>query len=381
MAHTAPSQLTLHPCSWYTGRAILSSSVTLESARLALAPSEIDPLEQQLTLDIVEATGDARRPSTMAGYDGPFLLFVEWCGERKPPRVPLPASEATTSLYLQFVAGTASSFAVVKTASAAIYCAHVCALIPEGLIPTKSQACKQIRAAARNRLGAFAPGRGKKEPLEWEHVTAIVAIYCPLAGFTLASLTAGTMIAVMFAGFLRYDCSVQIFADEVKFYIGHMELFMETRKNQKLREGDVLVIARGSGPSCPVTLVARLISAAKLEGKHVALFQKFDGHKPLMGPKAPPLSGQKMSYGQCRTQVHNALFKVLGAKSRLEKDAIIKMFGTQSLRSGGATAVAHTVDDRLFQRHGAWKSVAVKNEYVKDSLETRLSVTKAIPGY
>jgi len=354
-------------------------AVTLSSARLALAPSQYDPLEQELTLEIVEATGNARRPSTMAAYDTPFRLFIVWCGERTPPRIPLPASEGTTAMYLQFVARSASSYAVVKTASAAIYTAHVCALVPEALIPTKSQAAKQIRAAARNRLGVFAPGRGKKEPLEWVQVAAIVAIYCPLFGSTVTSLTVGTMISVMFAGFLRYDCSVKIFADEVKFYTNHMELFMQTRKNVKLREGDVLVIIRGTGPSCPVALVERLISAANLKSKHVPLFQKFDGRKPLMG--APTvLSGVAMNYGQCLRQVHNALFKVLGAKTQEDRWAVMKMFGTQSLRSGGATAVATKVEDRLFQRHGAWSSADIKNEYVKDSLETRLSVTKAI-GY
>jgi hypothetical protein len=345
-----------------------------------LAPSKDDPLEQELALEIVQAAGGARRPSTMAQYDNPWELFVWWCAQRKPPRVALPASEGTTAIYLQFVARGATSYSIVKTASAAIYTAHVCAMVPETEIPTKSQAAKQIRAAARNRLGDFAPNRGKKEPLEWEHVQAIVTLYCTVSSLTLTSLTVGTMIAVMFAGFLRYDCSVKIFADEVKFYGTHMELFMETRKNVRLREGDVLVIAKGSGPSCPYRLVARLIAAAGLEGKHVPLFQKFDGHRPLLGAKSAPLSGQAMTYSQCRTQVLNALFKVFGAKSKEAKDAVTKMYGTQSMRSGGATAVASKVEDRLFQRHGAWKSVDVKNSYVKDSLDTRLGVTRAI-GY
>ena len=53
--------------------------------------------------------------------------------------------------------------------------------------------------------------------MEVEHVVAIAVLYCPMASFTMQSLVVGTMIAVMFAGILRFDCAVKIFADEVKF--------------------------------------------------------------------------------------------------------------------------------------------------------------------
>ena len=53
--------------------------------------------------------------------------------------------------------------------------------------------------------------------------------------------------------------------------------------------------------------------------------------------------------------------------------------GTHSLRSGGATAAANAgVPDRLFLRHGRWSSVSAKDGYVKDSLASRLSVSKAL---
>ena len=39
--------------------------------------------------------------------------------------------------------------------------------------------------------------------------------------------------------------------------------------------------------------------------------------------------------------------------------------GTHSFRAGGATAAARAgVPDRLFQRHGRWKSEASKNMYI-----------------
>ena len=53
-----------------------------------------------------------------------------------------------------------------------------------------------------------------------------------------------------------------------------------------------------------------------------------------------------------------------------------KQFGLHSLRAGGASAAANAgVPDRLFKRHGRWNA---EDGYVKDSLESRLSVSKRI---
>ena len=52
------------------------------------------------------------------------------------------------------------------------------------------------------------------------------------------------------------------------------------------------------------------------------------------------------------------------------------------MRSGGATAAANAkVLDRIFKRHGHWKSENAKDGYVKDSLESRLVVSKNIGLY
>ena len=54
-----------------------------------------------------------------------------------------------------------------------------------------------------------------------------------------------------------------------------------------------------------------------------------------------------------------------------------KQFGLHSLRSGGATQAANNhVTDRLFKLHGRWRSENAKDGYVKDSLNSRLAVSK-----
>ena len=54
-------------------------------------------------------------------------------------------------------------------------------------------------------------------------------------------------------------------------------------------------------------------------------------------------------------------------------------FSLHSLCSGGAPSAANNgINDRIFQRHGPWKSTEAKNIYVDDSIEQRLTVSKRL---
>ena len=58
------------------------------------------------------------------------------------------------------------------------------------------------------------------------------------------------------------------------------------------------------------------------------------------------------------------------------------VFSIHSLRAEGATAAANAgVPDRLFKRHGRWRSENAKDGYVKDNLEARLKVSKMLGLY
>ena len=54
-------------------------------------------------------------------------------------------------------------------------------------------------------------------------------------------------------------------------------------------------------------------------------------------------------------------------------------FGMHSFRAGGAMAAADAgVKDRLFKRHGRWHSETAKDGYVKDSVDSQLSVSRSL---
>jgi hypothetical protein len=45
---------------------------------------------------------------------------------------------------------------------------------------------------------------------------------------------------------------------------------------------------------------------------------------------------------------------------------ILKKYALHSLRSGGATTAANLgISDRLFKKHGRWRSETAKDEYIK----------------
>jgi hypothetical protein len=95
---------------------------------------------------------------------------------------------------------------------------------------------------------------------------------------------------VCFSGFLRYDCACQIFADEVRFYSSHMEIFLAKRKNDQFRSGSVVCIAQGKSLSCPVSLLKSLLVKAGSLGKHVPVFRSFKkSFAPQVSPGLTPL--------------------------------------------------------------------------------------------
>ena len=54
-------------------------------------------------------------------------------------------------------------------------------------------------------------------------------------------------------------------------------------------------------------------------------------------------------------------------------------YGLHSLRAGGASAAANArVPDRLFKRHGRWKSDKAKDGYIKDNVHSLLLVSLSL---
>lgn len=312
----------------------------------------------------------SRALSSLQQYATPWRRFVAFCEERE--WTPLPAAPLHVALFLTLTAQGARSYAVVKTASAAIFAHHDLACAQNN--PTKHPLCKAVRAGCKRTIGVAVHNR--KEPLSLETVTAAVELL--LTGDTppphkvmLAAFT-----ATCFAGFLRYDDAARLLTRDVRFFPDHAVLFLEKRKNDQVRSGNLVYLARGTSAACPVALLDRHIKGAAL-APAAPLFQGFDGQAARRGGYAT-LNGAPISYQQAHYQVLATVAKVLGVTHGAAQAA----YGLHSLRSGGATAAAQSelLEERLFQAHGGWRSREAMLPYLQESVSSKLSVSAAL-GY
>ena len=131
-----------------------------------------------------------------------------------------------------------------------------------------------------------------------------------------------------------------------------------------------MLIARTRSSTCPVAMLERCIEKTGIRCND----QRFLIHAIQNTKNGEVLrQSDKISY-TCTSDLYNETLTSLGF-SAVE-------FGLHSLISGGATTAASAgVPDRLFKRHGRWKSENAKDGYVKDSIESRLQVSKKLGLY
>ena len=181
---------------------------------------------------------------------------------------------------------------------------------------------------------------------------------------TLASLRLASACLLSFAGFLRFDELANLRCCDIGIGQHHMTLQITHSKTDQLRQGNEVVIARTPTTTCPVAMLEAYISRGDIQlSSSLKLF------RPIVSGHVEKLRNTGgLSYSRMRELVKEKL-------DELGFQAV--EFGLHSLRAGGATAAAVAgVPDRVFKKHGRWKSENAKDGYVEDSLEQRLSVTK-----
>jgi hypothetical protein len=127
-------------------------------------------------------------------------------------------------------------------------------------------------------------------------------------------------------------------------------------KTDIYRDGDRIVIARTDNKLCPVQNLENYLEwSCNPSDIDVYLFRNLMKSKDqfIFRRDYKPLSYTRM----------RELF--IEAFSSFVPN--IKSFGLHILRAGGATAACNfDVSDRLFKRHGRWKSETAKDGYVKN---------------
>ena len=204
----------------------------------------------------------------------------------------------------------------------------------------------------------------RKEPVTAEMLKAMVDAAGPEPSLSEIRLLAVCLL--VFAGFLRCEELLKLVCADVQFNQEGLVLSIKSSKTDQFREGASLVWQLRTGAStCPVEMMECYFHMGRLSvGSNDRVFRAVVCTKE--GERLRKSGG--LSYSRLRELL---LEKI----SQLGMDP--PLFGMHSLRAGGATAAANAgVPDRLFKRHGRWRSESAKDGYVKDSVEKQLSVSK-----
>eukprot|EP00111_Clytia_hemisphaerica_P000346 TCONS_00000922-protein len=182
---------------------------------------------------------------------------------------------------------------------------------------------------------------------------------------SLLSLRDFSLILLCFCGFLRFEEAANITLGGVVFNQMYMKIFIEESKTDQYRIGAWVFIAKLDSQLFPIDFIRNYINRAEIVNDDEFLFRGMSFFKTLNDHKLK-CRNKPTSCSTARSA--GSLVKRIGVNE--------KLFGTHSMRRGGATCAANNgVKDHLFQKHGRWKSVSAKDGYVDDNLKQLMSVS------
>ena len=270
----------------------------------------------------------------------------------------VPAEPCQVALYLQHLGESKQSKAAVEEAVNCLSWVHALA----GLVsPT---ADPLVRATLEGLKRACAKPVQKKAPFSTEMLQAIVQDV--RKNNRLADIRLAAVCLLAFAGFFRYDQLANIRPCDLQLSPDGVTIGIPRSKTDQYRQGNEVVIARTRSDTCPVAMLEEYLRRAEIDlNSQLFLF------RPITGSRGEKLrKSGRLTYTRLRELL----------KSKLEElNYPSTDFGVHSLRAGGATAAAASgMPDRLFKKHGRWRSEATKDGYIVDPLDQCLLVTRQL---
>ena len=300
----------------------------------------------------------SRAPGTVDGYQRAFNRWKLFATQILQARH-FPVSPTDFALYIQYLVDHTNSASTINAAFYAVNWAHKLAGLDS---PTEHPTVLLIKEGAV-RMCSQNSNSNRKEPLELVHLKVLAS----QTNFEdLLQLRSLVMYVLSFSGFLRSAEMLELRRNDIIFQSDHIEINIVKSKTDQLREGKTLVIAETGGELCPVKLLQSYFAKAEISDKSKEfIFRPISSSRKQ---KKLVSSDRHISYSTYR-ESFKASFKGIVPD--------ISKYSTHSTRSGGATVAANSgVKERIFQRHGRWKTKTAKDLYVKDSMPTRIDVSK-----
>ena len=264
------------------------------------------------------------------------------------------------ALYLQHLLESSKSVPTINCALYAFKWIHLLAGVDS---PTLHPTVGPVKEWAL-RL-ASQPIVNRKE-LQHAHCLKVLAAETNLQD--LLQLRNLVMFILAFSGFLRSSELCVIRGRDVQFGEGYVKISVEKSKTDQVREGRSVVIAESSSITFLCSLLNVYMLKAQIpENSDEYLFRVISA----LGNQKRLISIYKpISYSTYRQSLKKSFANIVPDISK---------FSTHSATSDGATLAASSgVSERNLQRHGCCASATTKNIYVKDSLASRLEVSKAL---
>lgn len=316
----------------------------------------------ELSADLSDVLGQARAPSTKIVYTRAFEKWKKWTTDYEDIR-DLPADPLHVALYLTHLSKTAATFSSINQAISAIAWAHGISGMdsPTGHIMVKETINGLKRKLAKPCV--------RKEPFEPNHIRSFFDV---LVNDSVSDLRNTTLIVLSFYALLRFDEVSRLKCKDISLSEDFVEIHIDRSKRDQLRQGDTVLVASMGGKYCPVELLINYLQlSVRCSGNN---YEHFLFRRCITNNKKVVLTSTNtpMTYSSIRDIVKAKAVQI-GLKA--------SSFSTHSMRAGGATAAANSsVSERALQRHGRWASSTSKDGYIKDKVDTRLSVSRAIAG-
>ena len=317
-----------------------------------------DPELRRLADALPNTLLQSRANSTTTKYLRAFERWNKWAGQHTETTV-YPVEEVHFALYLQHIGETTQSKSAAEEAVNAI------SWVQQLADHQPVSASPLVRATLAGLQRKLAKPRSRKEPFTVEMLSKIVSSLG--AAPSLSDVRLATTCLLAFAAFLRYDDLAKLRCCDIKFEVSHMTIRITSSKTDQYRQGDTVMVARTGTQTCPVAMLERYVAAAGITlSSPLRLFRGIVSTKRGERLRA----AGSLGYARMRELLLTKL-EQLGYDKR--------QFSLHSLRAGGASAAANAgVPDRLFKRHGRWKSETAKDGYVKDSSAALLSVSNSL---
>ncbi|KAK3099945.1 hypothetical protein FSP39_012245 [Pinctada imbricata] len=311
---------------------------------------------------VADLVSECKSTNTVKNYYSAFKKWKSWAIRNGIPESEcLPAKPIHVALYLASVVQQSQSPGPVTQAFYGIRWSHSIISAPS---PTESDLVKNVLEGAKRRLSHHVK---KKEPITPQLLEKMFDNLFIIGNLYNQRTICACLLS--YAGFLRVSELLHLKICDVCFFESHMAIFIEKSKTDVYRDGNWLVISKTGTKLCPVINLQRYFEYGNFQNISNDMFLFRNLTKCCFGYIFRS-NNIPMSYTRMR-EIFISAFSPFVSN--------IKDYGLHSLRSGGATAAASFgIHDRLFKRHGRWKSELAKDGYVKDSLHERLLVTKCL---